>query len=57
MTDLTREEKELLDRITLLAIENGNSVSPQPFDPTPKEYTMLHAIRIKLELNHPLRRV
>jgi len=48
---LTAEERELLDRLTLQAIGNGNTINPQPFDPTPEEYRMLHTIRIKLGLN------
>ena len=50
-TVLTPEEKDLLDRLTLMAIANGNTVSPEAFDPTPEEYKMLHSIRIKLNLN------
>lgn len=47
---LTQEEKDLLDKITLMAIGNGNSVSPTAYVPTPQEYKTLHTIRIKLGL-------
>lgn len=49
---LTKEELELLDRLTLNAIANGNTVNPTAYDPTPEEYKMLHQIRIKLGLNN-----
>lgn len=48
---LTPKEKDLLDRLTLHAIRNGNTVNPTPFEYTPQEYALLHSIRIKLELN------
>lgn len=48
---LTKEEKELLDKLTLNAIANGNTVSPTPHTLTPAEYKMLFQIRIKLGLN------
>ena len=48
---LTEYELDLLDRLTLHAIANGNTVFPKPYEPTPEEYKALHTIRIKLELN------
>lgn len=51
MNSLTEKERDLLDRLTLLAIANGNTVNPEVFDPTPEEYKLLHQIRIKLDLN------
>lgn len=48
---MTPEEKALLDRLTLQAIANGNTVNPKAFEPTPEEYKLLHSIRIKLDLN------
>ena len=48
---LDKKEVELLDKITLIAIANGNTVSPKVYEPTPEEYKMLHSIRIKLKLN------
>lgn len=48
---LTPKEKDLLDRLTLHAIRNGNTVNPTPFEYAPQEYVLLHSIRIKLELN------
>ena len=50
--ELTEAEKDLLDRLTLNAIANGNTVSPEAFDPTPDEYAALHSIRIKMNLNN-----
>ena len=44
-------ERDLLDRLTLLAIANGNTVSPKPFVPTPAEYKMLCELRIRMGLN------
>lgn len=49
--ELTAKEKELLDKITLHAIANGNTVNPKILETTPEEYKLLHSIRIKLELN------
>lgn len=51
MKELTREERNLLDRLTLLTIANGNTITPAAYDPTPEEYKMLYSIRIKLDLN------
>lgn len=51
MNELTKKERELLDRLTLRAIANGNTVEPKAFEPTPEEYRLLHTIRIKMELN------
>ena len=48
---LTNNEKDLLNKLTLLAIANGNTVNPKPFEPTPEEYQLLHQLRIKLDLN------
>ena len=51
---LTVDELRLLDRVTLTAIGNGNTVNPVAYDPTPEEYGLLHDIRIKLGLNEKL---
>ena len=51
MEQLTNKERELLDRVTLLVVANGNTVNPKPYNPTPEEYTLMHSIRIKLGLN------
>lgn len=51
MKELTREERNLLDRLTPLAIANGNTVNPTAYEPTPEEYKLLYSIRIKLDLN------
>ena len=48
---LNEREKELLDKLTLMAIANGNTVNPKAYEPTPEEYKILHDIRIKLGLN------
>lgn len=48
---LTDQEQELLDRITLLAVYNGNHIDTKSYDPTPEEYRMLFDIRKKLNLN------
>lgn len=48
---LSEKERELLDKLTLMAIANGNTVCPTAFEPTPEEYRLLHSIRIKMELN------
>ena len=53
---LTPEEKDLLDRLTLQAIANGNTINPQPFNSTSEEYRLLHTIRIKLDLNRTNKR-
>lgn len=48
---LTANEKELLNKLTLLAIANGNTVNPKPFEPSPEEYQLLHQLRIKMDLS------
>jgi len=45
---LTEKELALLDKLTLQAIANGNTVNPAAFEPTPEEYKTLHQIRLKL---------
>lgn len=55
MMELTKAERELLDRITLNEIQNGNSVNPKPYNLAPEEYILLHKIRIKLDLNERIR--
>lgn len=51
MEKLTEYEMAILNKLTLLAIANGNTESPKPFEPSPAEYYALHQIRIKLGLN------
>ena len=51
MNNLTQSEIELLDRITLFAVYNGNHIEPKAYDPTPEEYKVIFDIRRKLELN------
>ena len=51
MRELNCEEKELMEEVLLKAIKNGNTVNPEPFKPTPKQYKMLHSIMGKLELS------
>lgn len=46
---LTYEEKELLEKIILNGIGNGNTVNPKPFSPTPEQYTMLYKIMNKID--------
>ena len=40
MTLSYRETKMLLE-MCMIGIANGNSATPKPFDPTPKQYKML----------------
>ena len=54
MIELTTNEKRLLDKITLLAIYNGNHIEPKAIEPTPDEYKTLYDIRKKLDLNRYL---
>lgn len=51
MKKISGEEKELLKALILNGIGNGNTVNPDPFIPTPKQYKMLHSIMIKLDKN------
>lgn len=46
---LSYEDMKLLDKILLLGIKNGNTVNPEPYTPTPKEYKRLYSIRHELE--------
>lgn len=48
---LNQKERELLDKITLMAIANGNTVNPKVYEPTPEEYKMLCRIRVKFGLD------
>lgn len=48
---LTVDELRLLDRVTLTAVGNGNTVNPVAYDPTPEEYKLLYSIRNKIALN------
>lgn len=51
-TNLTKEEYELLDRLTLLAIYNGNHIEPKALEPTPEEYRTLFDIRKKFGMSN-----
>lgn len=49
MAKLSNEETDLLKELILNGIRNGNTVNPEPFIPTPKQYKTLHSIMIKLD--------
>lgn len=42
--ELTVDQAELIEKIALLAIKNGNCVVQEEFSPTPEEYKKLHCI-------------
>ena len=46
---ITYEEKELLEKIILNGIGNGNTINPKPFSPTPEQYKVLYKIMNKLK--------
>lgn len=46
---LTYEEKDLLEKLILNGIGNGNTVNPNPFTPTPEQYKILYSIMNKLD--------
>lgn len=51
MENFNEKELELLDKLILTAIKNGNSVTKISVDPTPDEYGRLYDIHKKLGLN------
>lgn len=46
---ITEQEKELIEKMALNAIANGNTAYPKAYDPTTKEYELLHKLMIKLK--------
>ena len=48
LTDTRGAELDVLAKVLLNAIANGNTVNPEPFKPTPEEYKLLCGIMCKL---------
>ena len=48
LADTRGGERDLLAKVLLNAIANGNTVNPEAFDPTPEEYKLLCGIMCKL---------
>ena len=46
---LSYNETKMLLEMCMIGIKNGNSATPQPFDPTPKQYEMLCGIANRAE--------
>lgn len=44
-------EEKLLSEMIWIAIQNGNSATGKPFDPTPEQYNMLCDMANRLDAN------
>lgn len=46
---LSYKEAQMILEMCMIGIENGNSATPKPFDPTPEQYNMLCEIANRAE--------